>query len=468
MPTLDPIAEDQRQYERLIVSLELSQGKLDLLIAVCDDRNLQEQIIQQYIQELQQQGIEHYRVLIRRSDPSLRHALEQLLAEQPSLKAGDPAVVTVQGIDDLLSVRVLAAPAEQERFLGYLQWTREAFRQFQFPVVLWMPSPLVVLLAQQAPDFWSWRGGVFWFGLRSEALRPVEPVARSGQQAVGQVDATLAELLQLIETLEQQPDPDAAQLLALYDRLGEYYARRGDSGNSRQFAIQVYRRVVQLQKTLGLKRELAENLEKLGNLYSELRYNVPEALANYEQAIALYREVGDRLGEANTLQAIGDVLQFLKRSTDALANYEQAMGIYREVGARLGEANTLQAIGDVLQFLDRRTDALANYEQAIGIYREVGDRLGEANVLQEFGKLQEDSQAGLDHLQQAQDMFQQIGDQYSQSRNLLFLADRQVQLGAIGAAIESLKQSAALAQAISYEPLEQYALNQIAELEQRL
>ena len=61
---------------------------------------------------------------------------------------------------------------------------------------------------------------------------------------------------------------------------------------------------------------------------------------------------------ANTLQAIGDVLQFLDRRSEALEHYQSAIEIFRQVGDRLGEANTLKAIGDVLQFLDRRSEAL--------------------------------------------------------------------------------------------------------------
>jgi hypothetical protein len=37
----------------------------------------------------------------------------------------------------------------------------------------------------------------------------------------------------------------------------------------------------------------------------------------------------------------------VKRANDC---YQQALKIYQEIGARLGEANTLKAIGDVLQF----------------------------------------------------------------------------------------------------------------------
>ena len=97
---------------------------------------------------------------------------------------------------------------------------------------------------------------------------------------------------------------------------------------------------------------------------------------------------------------------------------EQALEAARGANDRLGEANTLQAIGDVLQFLDQRQDALNRYETAIDIYRQVGDRLGEANTLKAIGDLQEDPANGVKQFQKAMKIYQDIGDEYSQSRIL--------------------------------------------------
>ena len=97
---------------------------------------------------------------------------------------------------------------------------------------------------------------------------------------------------------------------------------------------------------------------------------------------------------------------------------EQALEAARGANDRLGEANTLKAIGDVLQFLDQRQDALNRYETAIDIYRQVGDRLGEANTLQAIGDLQEDPANGVKQFQKAMKIYQDIGDEYSQSRIL--------------------------------------------------
>jgi tetratricopeptide (TPR) repeat protein len=187
-----------------------------------------------------------------------------------------------------------------------------------------------------------------------------------------------------------------------------------------------------------------------------------EALANYEQALQIYRDVGaspearlrQRLGEANTLQAIGHVQQFLKQSREALANYEQALQIYRDVGDRLGEANTLKAIGDVQQFLKQSREALANYEQALQIYRDVGTRLGEANTLLELGRLLDDAHQSLEMYESAQEIYIQIGDRYSQARTLfMYISDALLTLGRVEEAIAALTEVIQIGEEIGFDLL---------------
>lgn len=132
MSTEDVKAENQRNYLKLIVALEASQGILNLLIGVCDDSNLREKIIRQYETELEQEFLS-YRIQVRPQDPSLRYALAQLVKNEPQLQQGQSAIITVLGIDGLLSINLDALKSEQDRFFGYLQWTREALQEFTFP-----------------------------------------------------------------------------------------------------------------------------------------------------------------------------------------------------------------------------------------------------------------------------------------------------------------------------------------------
>ena len=70
-----------------------------------------------------------------------------------------------------------------------------------------------------------------------------------------------------------------------------------------------------------------------------------QALTYYQQALPIRREVGDRAGEATTLNNIGAVYDGLGDRAQALTYYQQALPIRREVGDRAGEAATLNNIG---------------------------------------------------------------------------------------------------------------------------
>jgi tetratricopeptide (TPR) repeat protein len=115
-----------------------------------------------------------------------------------------------------------------------------------------------------------------------------------------------------------------------------------------------------------------------------------EVLARLKRALDSARRSSDTTGEANVLQAIGDVQQFRKEVDAALRSYDEALRLYRALGARLGEANVLQAIGDVQQFRKEVDAALRSYDEALRLYRALGARLGEANVLAALSRLRID------------------------------------------------------------------------------
>ncbi|OLP20037.1 hypothetical protein BST81_02010 [Leptolyngbya sp. 'hensonii'] len=238
----------------------------------------------------------------------------------------------------------------------------------------------------------------------------------------------------------------------------QFLKQSSEALNRYQEALQIYRQV-------GDRLGEANTLKAIGDVLQFLKQS-SEALNRYQEALQIYRQVGARLGEANTLKAIGDVLQFLKQSSEALNRYQEALQIYRQVGARLGEANTLKAIGDVLQFLDQRDEALNRYQEALQIYRQVGDRLGEANTLLGLGSLQDDPVSALDYFQSAQQIYLQIGDRYSQGRNLLrFIVNAQLQLGQVEAAIASCEAASAIGTAIGVPVLRDYAAQKLAEIQ---
>ena len=69
-----------------------------------------------------------------------------------------------------------------------------------------------------------------------------------------------------------------------------------------------------------------------------------QALNNFQQALIIVREVGDRTGEGATLNNIGAVYRAQGKYQQALNNYEQALVIAREVGAKPLEYIILEAV----------------------------------------------------------------------------------------------------------------------------
>jgi CHAT domain-containing protein len=97
--------------------------------------------------------------------------------------------------------------------------------------------------------------------------------------------------------------------------------------------------------------------------------------------------VGDRSGEARTLNNIGLVYDELGEKQKALDFYNQSLPLWRAVGDRSGEATTLNNIGSVYDALGEKQKALDFYNQSLPLWRAVGDRSGEAITLSNRGIL---------------------------------------------------------------------------------
>jgi tetratricopeptide (TPR) repeat protein len=99
------------------------------------------------------------------------------------------------------------------------------------------------------------------------------------------------------------------------------------------------------------------------------------ARASYEKALPIYREIEDRLGEANVLQAMGDLLMRVADLAGARASYEKALPIYREIEARLGEANVRQMLGNLAMAEEMPDEAEAHLGEALKIHATIPDLL---------------------------------------------------------------------------------------------
>jgi CHAT domain-containing protein/Tfp pilus assembly protein PilF len=109
--------------------------------------------------------------------------------------------------------------------------------------------------------------------------------------------------------------------------------------------------------------------------------DLTNAVEKYEEALNIFRKVGDAKGEGKTLFALGYVYSHLGQYDKAAQYYEQSLAIKRELKDRRGEGITLGNLGIVYQDWGQYAKAVEYYEKALAIKRELKDRSGEWHTL---------------------------------------------------------------------------------------
>jgi tetratricopeptide (TPR) repeat protein len=389
---------NQDVYEDLLVSIEASPDRFSLLIAVCDDATLREQIIQRYEAELSPH-FQTYRVVLARGEPSLRRAIAEMIQANSELQhPHPPAIVTVTGAEKMYFFKLGETRSEQDIFFGYLQWTREALREFGFPIVLWVNHAILNQLSYRAPDFWSWRKGVFRFTSQPTEIAPrariasIEPESQQESRLFPLAhDLTIPDsngdgsalsvddLKLLIQQLESQ-DNNNKLLSSLYIRLGQAYIDRLQHGSAENYqleheqAIQAFSNAANLQRELHQEHELADTLSTIADLYyKQARYQ--EAEARYLQALKLKKRL---LGD--THPEVASSMAELASLYDSQGEFQKAEYLYLQA-LELSQRSPVEDNPDTIAYLNnlaffyksqgRYAEAEALYLQALDLIQQL-------------------------------------------------------------------------------------------------
>jgi DNA-binding SARP family transcriptional activator len=192
-------------------------------------------------------------------------------------------------------------------------------------------------------------------------------------------------------------------------------------------------------RQVGDKLAEAWMLNNLGMAYGQQR--MEESVACFEQALALYQELGDGQGEARAATNVAKAYFDLGRFGEALAAGQRSLGIQRQFGKRYGEGITLDNLGCAYRELAEYDEAIDCLQQALAIFRELGDRDAEADSLSDLGAAYL-SQGGMGQavasLREALVIQRDIGDRHGQARTLQRLGLTQQRAGNAGEARELL------------------------------
>ncbi|MEM6256241.1 MAG: tetratricopeptide repeat protein, partial [Cyanobacteria bacterium P01_D01_bin.156] len=273
------------------------------------------------------------------------------------------------------------------------------------------------------------------------------------------------ELLLAKSTQVAQTDPRKAEADQL--RLeGIEQAKRSDW----QAALATWQQTLAIYQNIGDRVGEAKTLNNIG-IVNRLLGNYPEALDYYARSLVVTQEIGDRATEAKTLNNIGIVNRSLGNYAEALDYYAQSLVITQEIGDRDVEAQTLNNIGVVNHLLGNYPEALDYYAQSLAIKQEIGDRASEAPTLNNIGEVNRslgNYLEALDYYAQSLVITQEIGDRASEAQTLNNIGLLNRLLGNYLEALDYYAQSLVITQEIGDRASEAQTLNNIGNVNRLL
>ncbi len=136
-------------------------------------------------------------------------------------------------------------------------------------------------------------------------------------------------------------------------------------------------------RVLGDRMAEAWMLNNLGMVFGLQRKE--QAVACFEEALAIYREIGDQSGEFRAANNVAQACLRVRRFPQALEAARQALAVQRQAGDRYGEGIALGNLGDACRALGRHDEAIGHLEQALEIFRELDDQHSQADSLSDLG-----------------------------------------------------------------------------------
>lgn len=209
-----------------------------------------------------------------------------------------------------------------------------------------------------------------------------------------------------LEGVRQRMDPNTTKM----NLLNEEGQKAINEGKPLE-AIAKFEKALGIAKEIGNKEYIAWFLGNLGSVFQNME-QYDNALNYFKEALAIHKEIGDKLGERDRLSKIAAVYVMVGQYENALNYFKQTLAIHKELGDKIGEGDSLTKIGSVYGMMGQHEKALGYIEQALAIQKEIGDKVGEADSLARIAlyiKVGKDEKR-LSYYEKALAIYKEIGD----------------------------------------------------------
>ena len=406
----DVLFEEQEDLRRLQTALRRAH-RFALMFAVCNAPSYRNRLTQA-LQDSLARPIVRVHLKPIEDNPTMDVQIADALVDTPP-----DAAVFVFGLENLLPVN---DAEKQFNTLRQLNWRRAPFGRLARPLVFWLPDYALTLIANESPDFYDWRSGVYIFNVPNSASPDAMQKTLTATANMNSVQGYSLEEKQrwreVLEELIAEPrgdtDVEQANLASLLNNLGILATQMADYENAEEQLT----RALKINKSIFGETNLqtAKTISNLGTVYMYMN-ELEKARDAYLQTLEIHHvmygpvhpdvakdlgNVGIILHEMGNLEGAKEVLEHALQVNEAVygADAPEVTRDYNNLGAVLSSlgdwqsaktvlekalninktrygtvhltvANGLNNLGKVLQDMGDLNGAKENYEQALSIFQ---------------------------------------------------------------------------------------------------
>ncbi|MCV3212450.1 tetratricopeptide repeat protein [Plectonema radiosum NIES-515] len=208
----------------------------------------------------------------------------------------------------------------------------------------------------------------------------------------------------------QNNSPESVKGKQLLDRADKLLQQ--GTGESKQQAIALYSQALLIWRKIGDRNSEGNTLLRIGTLYYTLSQN-QKALSYFNSALVIRKELKDRVGEAVMLYSVANAYSNLGEKQKALSFYNQSLSIFQAEKKINFAANVLYSLGVTYFSVGETKKAVDSYNQALSIQLVTKDIDAQTRTLQTLGTVYTqlgETQKGLEAFNQALEIYKKNND----------------------------------------------------------
>ncbi len=344
----------------LIRVIERFPGDFSLILAHCNYPLVQQYILQQLHQRC---PVEIGEVILEPSAQTLLHTIIKSIGKK------EPPALMVLGLESVVALDCLLNATNQ---------VREEFRDFKFPLVLWVTDEVLQKLIRLIPDFHSWSTSVQFTSSTPDLLKLIEQTTESVFKKI--LDTGVGSFIDMKRVQLNSGSRRRSQLESALQDLHE----RGIDLNSKLEASLEF--VLGQDTRLSLEKRW-QHYQKSWILWQQEWHNQADSVAANSQLIERIGCVWFYRGLWWRSFAVDNPAIYEEACNQSRQCFEELIAFFQQHQRRDLEAKFINAWAEVLQRLERWDELFEVAEHALSLHRSlygdpiIPDRLGTGDGL---------------------------------------------------------------------------------------